>query len=135
MSGATGTAEAWERDLAVWLGLAGAVSESSDSSSEDEEGRSPGAVAFWDLRLMAASFLALASARRCSRVRAGAEGSSSEEDSSEESSSSEEDSAFGSRGSLGLAVRGGWVFWRVAGDLLPTCPQDCHLHREGSGSC
>lgn len=93
-----GAAEAWERDLAVWLGLAGAVSESSSSSSseseDEEEGMSPGAATFLALRAMAASFLALAAARRCSRVRAGLLGSSeSEEDSSEEESSEEDEAA------------------------------------------
>lgn len=97
-SGTRGAAEACERDLAVWLGLAGAVSESEESSSEEEEegGRSPGAAAFWALRAMAASFLALVAARRCSRVWAGRLGSSSEEESSEEEeSSSDEVSSLG----------------------------------------
>ena len=91
-----GAEAACVRDLAVWFGLAG-VSE-SDSSSEDEEdeGRSPGAAAFWDFFFMAASFLAFAAARRCSRVwealvesvglDSSAEESSSSDDSSEEDS-------------------------------------------------
>jgi len=78
------------------LGFAGALSESSSSeSSSEDEGRSPGAAGFWDLRLMAASFLAFAAARRCSRVNSGLSAPSSEDDSSSElsSSSEEEDSA------------------------------------------
>ena len=59
-AGSRGAAEAWERDFAVWLGFAGAISSESSSSSSEEDGRSPGAVAFCALRLMAASFLALA---------------------------------------------------------------------------
>ena len=96
--GTSGAAAAWERDLAVWMGFAGALSESSSSSSssssEDDEGRSPGLATFWPLRLMAASFLALAAARRCSRVRVGLSGSSSSEDSDEDSSSSSEEESL-----------------------------------------
>lgn len=44
--GTSGAAEACERDLAVWLGFAGAISSSSSSSSSDEEGRSPGLATF-----------------------------------------------------------------------------------------
>lgn len=98
--GTMGAAEACERDLAVWLGFAGAVSESSSSSSSDEEGRSPGLATFWPLRLIAASFLAFAAARRCSRVRAGLLGSSSSDDSEDDSSSSSsEDESFCAWGS------------------------------------
>lgn len=102
VEGRRGAAEAWERDLAVWLGFAGAWSgsSSSSSSSSEEEGRSPGLATFWPLRLMAASFLALVAARRCSRVRVGLSGSSSSEDSDEDSlSSSSEDESFGAWGS------------------------------------
>lgn len=86
----------------MWLGLAGASSESSSSS--EEEGRSPGFATFFALRAMAASFLALAAARRCSRVRVGEDTpapSSAEDSSSSEDSSSEEDSTVfaASRGS------------------------------------
>lgn len=73
----------------MWLGLAGASSLSSSSDS-DEEGRSPGLATFWSFRAMAASFLALAAARRCSRVRVGLSGSEFSS-SDEEESSSEED--------------------------------------------
>jgi len=57
---------------------------------------SPACGTFPVFRAIAASFLAFAAARRCSRVRVGlSTSSSSSDDSSDESSSSEED-AFGS---------------------------------------
>lgn len=95
-AGCSGAAAAWERDLAVWLGFAGASSlssSSSSSSSEEDEGRSPGLATFWALRAMAASFLALAAARRSSRVRAGLFGSAFSSSSEESSSEDESDSA------------------------------------------
>ena len=93
--GCTGAAEACERDFAVWFGFAGAgpsesSSSESSSSDDDEEGRSPGAAALEALRAMAASFLALAAARRCSRVWAGFSSSSESEVASDEDSSSED---------------------------------------------
>ena len=92
-----GAAAAWLRDLAVWFGFAGAgpSESSSSSSSSEDEGRSPGAATLVALRLMAASFFALAAARRCSRVCSGLDASPSPESSSDSSddSSSDEDSA------------------------------------------
>lgn len=93
-SGCRGAAEAWERDLAVWLGLAGAssLSSSSSSSSSEDDGKSPGLATFWAFRAIAASFLALAAARRWSRVRAGLFGSAFSSSSDESSSEDEADS-------------------------------------------
>lgn len=100
--GTTGAAWACERDFAVWFGLAGAGSESEGDSSSEEEGRSPGEATWRALRAMPASFLALAAARRWSRVWGGLLGSVSEED--EESSSSEEEDEEASG-----FWRGSWV--------------------------
>lgn len=87
---------ACERDFLVWFGFAGITSKSS-SSEDSEGGRSPGAAACCFFFAMAASFLAFAAARRCSRVRDWVwedSASSSEFDfSSEDDSSSSSDEA------------------------------------------
>ena len=88
------------------MGLAGSsLSLSSSDDSDSDEGRSPGAAAFWVFFLMAASFFAFAAARRCSRVMLAWEGSvgldsSSDESSSEVSSSDSSDDSLASLGSL-----------------------------------
>ncbi len=73
------------------------ISSSSSLSSSELDGKSPGCGTLPVLRAMAASFLALAAARRCSRVSSGLldAGSSSDDDSSSDDSSSDDD-ALGS---------------------------------------
>lgn len=78
----------------MWLGLAGS---SLSDSSESEGGKSPGWAGPWPRFFNAAAFLALAAARRSSRVPAAVDDSvgldSSSLDSSELSSSDEESSS------------------------------------------
>jgi hypothetical protein len=68
------------------------MSSSLSSSSSELDGKSPGCVVVFFLRAMAASFLALAAARRSSRDRTGFSFTSSSEDSSSLSSSSPDSS-------------------------------------------
>ena len=100
-AGSRGSAAACERDLAVWLGFAGPMSPSDSDSSSDEVGRSPGAAGLLVFLRIAASFLAFAAARRCSRVMDDSSTcwSASDSSSEEDSSSSDEEASFLSRGS------------------------------------
>jgi hypothetical protein len=69
------------------------MSSSLSSSSSELDGKSPGCAVVFFLRAMAASFLALAAARRSSRDRTGFSFTSSSEDSSSSLSSSSPDSS------------------------------------------